>query len=288
MAIYHLVVKVVQRSAGRSATAAAAFRAACVIHCEREGKTHNYTRKQGVVEGFILAPEGAPAWAQDRAALWNAAEARERRRDGVPAREWELGLPAELSLADRRELTRAFAQALVARYGVAADVTIHAPNRDGDQRNWHAHVLTTTRRLGTEGLTSKTRELDAPGTRSGELRILRELWADLQNAALARAGRPERVDHRRLAVQREAALARGDAAKAEELDRPPEVKLGVLASGAERQARRRAEREGRPYVSVTDRGELTQAVRQVREAWAELRKHKKRAREAGPETGQGG
>ncbi|MBP1806954.1 hypothetical protein J2Z33_002821, partial [Rubellimicrobium aerolatum] len=165
MAIYHLVVKVVQRSAGRSAKAAAAFRAACVISCEREGKTHNYERKRGVVDAFIVAPEDAPAWAQDRAALWNAAEARERRRDGVPAREWELGLPAELSPTEQRELARAFAQALVARYGVAADVTIHAPDREGDQRTWHAHVLTTTRRLGPEGLSGKTRELDARAPR---------------------------------------------------------------------------------------------------------------------------
>lgn len=96
MAAYHLTLKVVQRSKGRSATAAAAFRAACTIHCEREGKTHNYTRKQGVVDAFIVAPEGSPAWAHDRAALWNTAEMREVRRDGVTAREWELGLPAEL------------------------------------------------------------------------------------------------------------------------------------------------------------------------------------------------
>ncbi|MBP1807044.1 hypothetical protein J2Z33_002911, partial [Rubellimicrobium aerolatum] len=114
------------------------------------------------------------------------------------------------------------------------------------------------------------------------------LWADLQNAALARAGRPERVDHRRLAVQREAALARGDMAKAEALDRPPEVKLGPAVSGAERKARRAAEREGRTYLPVTENGEFTQAVRQVRHAWAELRRQAEALPEAGAETGQGG
>ena len=103
MASYHLTVKAVQRSKGRSATAAAAFRAACVIRCEREGKTHNYRSKQGVADAFIVAPEGAPAWALDREMLWNAAEARERRRDVVTAREWELGLPSELDADARRE-----------------------------------------------------------------------------------------------------------------------------------------------------------------------------------------
>ena len=95
MASYHLSVKTIKRSAGRSVTAAAAYRAGCEIVCEREGRVHDYTRKFGVEAAFILAPEDAPDWAQDRAALWNAAEARETRANSVTAREWELALPAE-------------------------------------------------------------------------------------------------------------------------------------------------------------------------------------------------
>lgn len=80
---------------------------------------HDYTAKRGVDACFILAPDDAPEWAQDRAALWNAAEARETRSNSVTAREWELGLPSEISDAARIEITRAFAQQLVERYGVA-------------------------------------------------------------------------------------------------------------------------------------------------------------------------
>ena len=79
MASYHLSVKTIKRSAGRSATAAAAYRSGERIDCEREGRMHDYTRKTGIEETFILAPENAPDWAQDRAALWNAAEAAETR-----------------------------------------------------------------------------------------------------------------------------------------------------------------------------------------------------------------
>ena len=122
---------------------------------------HDYTRKSGVEETFIVAPEGAPAWAQDRAALWNAAEARETRINSVTAREWELALPSEIGAAERSAIVRDFAQELVARYGVAVDVAIHAPHREGDQRNHHAHVLTSTRVLTADGFTDKTRVLDA-------------------------------------------------------------------------------------------------------------------------------
>lgn len=45
MAIYHLSVKAISRSAGRSATAAAAYRAGCKIADERTGEIHDYSRK---------------------------------------------------------------------------------------------------------------------------------------------------------------------------------------------------------------------------------------------------
>ena len=75
MALYHLSIKAVSRSSGRSAVGAAAYRSGELIACDREGRVHDYTRKLGVEDSFILAPDGAPDWAQDRAALWNAAEA---------------------------------------------------------------------------------------------------------------------------------------------------------------------------------------------------------------------
>ena len=51
----------------------------------------------------ILAPETAPAWVQDRAALWNAVEAAETRRNAQLARELVLTLPRELTPEQRLE-----------------------------------------------------------------------------------------------------------------------------------------------------------------------------------------
>lgn len=279
MASYHLSVKTIKRSAGRSATAAAAYRAGCEIACDREGRVHDYSRKLGVEEAFILAPDDAPDWAQDRAALWNAAEARETRANSVTAREWELALPAELDAAERRVLVMGFARELVARYGVAADVAIHAPHRDGDQRNHHAHVLTTTRVLTAEGLTDKTRVLDAKATGGPEIEAMRARWAELQNLALERQGHEVSVDHRSLAAQREAALAEGHELRAEELDRAPEIKLGPAASAIERREMQAAWYEDRDYVPVTERGAAVQAARQERALLAELRARLELARE---------
>lgn len=290
MASYHLSVKTIKRSAGRSATAAAAYRSASVIACDREGREHDYTAKRGVEACFILAPDDAPSWVQDRAALWNAAEARETRSNSVTAREWELALPSELSDAARIDIARAFAQALVERYGVAADVAIHAPHCEGDQRNHHAHILTTTRVLSADGLTDKTRTLDAASTGGPEIEAMRGYWAELQNHALELAGQEERVDHRSLEVQREEALSLGDTLKAEELDREPELKLGPAANAIERRAKLVAEAEGYEYEPLTQRGARVHAVRQAKAMFAEMRERLEMAREAwadAREEGQG-
>jgi hypothetical protein len=257
VAIYHLSVKAVSRSSGRSAPAAAAYRTGERIVNERDGVTHDYSRRIGVEQSFIVAPPSA-AWAHDRSQLWNAAEAAENRKNSLVAREYEVALPAELSAQGRVDLARDFAAELVERYGVAADVAIHAPGKDGDIRNHHAHILTTTRTVGTDGLGPKTRVLDDP--KSGEIERVREVWAGLTNRALEREGVGERVDHRSLAAQREVAMERSqDQARpeperqaaerqAQDLDREPTVHLGPAASALERRGQN------------SDRGDQMRAV----------------------------
>lgn len=288
MAGYHLSVKTIKRCAWRSATAAAAYRSASVIPCDREGRMHDYTAKRGVEACFILAPVDAPDWAQDRAALWNAVEARETRSNSVTAREWELALPSEISDAARIEIARAFAQQLVERYGVAADVAIQAPHREGDQRNHHAHILTTTRVLSAEGLTDKTRILDAASTGGPEIEAMRGVWAELQNHALELAGQEERVDHRSLEVQREETLSLDKLLKAEELDREPELKLGPAANAIERHAQLVADAEGRDYEPLTQRGARVHAVRQAKAMFAEMRERLELARDVWAEAREEG
>ena len=245
VAIYHLSVKSVSRATGRSAPAAAAYRTGERIVNERDGMTHDYSHRTGVEQSFIVAPTGAE-WAYDRSALWNAAEAAEKRKDAKVAREYEVALPAELSAKGRADLARAFAAEIVERYGVAADVAIHAPGKDGDSRNHHAHILTTTRTVSADGLGVKTRQLDQSTTASVEVEQLRDVWGGLTNRALEREGVGERVDHRSLAARREAALdvvqdqARPESERqaaerqAQDLDREPTVHLGPAAAAIER------------------------------------------------------
>src|ERR1035438_6566071 len=91
MALYHLSMKPLSRSSGRSSVASAAYRAAERLENERDGIVHDFSRRSGVEHAEIMLPAGVDAaWAKERSALWNAAEASEKRKDARVAREIEV------------------------------------------------------------------------------------------------------------------------------------------------------------------------------------------------------
>ncbi|WP_256678634.1 MobA/MobL family protein, partial [Pseudomonas sp. FSL R10-2189] len=215
------------------AVAAAAYRSGSELVDERTGLVHDYTRKGGVVSAEIIAPDGGSA---ERGALWNAAELAENRKDSRTAREWIVALPAELDAGQRRELAVSFGAELARRYGVAVDVAIHEPDREGDNRNHHAHILTTTRRVsrGAAGelvmgdkssieLADKKRRELGLGPAADEVKAIRQLWEQTANRALERAGSTERIDARSL--------------KDQGIDREATTHLGPVASEMERRGR---------------------------------------------------
>lgn len=261
MAIYHLRATMISRSAGRSATAAAAYRVGERIEDHRTGLIFDYRARGGVDHVEILAPAHAPEWAQDRAALWNAVEAAETRKNSQVAREIRVALPAELDHGQRVELVRDFCQRQFVGRGMVADIALHAPGREGDDRNHHAHILLTTREIAAEGFTTKNRDWNAVEVLEG----WREAWAQDANLALELAGHAERIDHRTLEAQRIEALElahvaqeQGHEAEALEhtvraaaLDRPP---LPQLSAGA---------------WQLKERGQEVAAVR----VWHEVKAH---------------
>src|SRR5471032_1586733 len=210
MAVCHFALQAISRGKGRSAIAAAAYRSGTALTNEATGKRHDYSRRvsSGEIdpsETDILVPEGVAATlALDRSQLWNAAERAERRRDSRVATEILLALPAELDRAQRRALTTQYAQLLADRYGVAVDYAIHPPSKAGDQRNHHAHLLMTTRRISARGLGERSalehnedkRKALGLLRRAAEIRNLCEEWAQLANRALERAGQEARLDPR--------------------------------------------------------------------------------------------
>jgi ATP-dependent exoDNAse (exonuclease V) alpha subunit len=216
MAFFRLEAKILGREGrGRSVIAAAAYRAGTKIKDEIKDKIFDYTRRvKGVIETAILTPEGAPAWATSSGQLWNAVEAGEKRKDAQLAREFILAVPPELSADAQFQAAVDWAKKELVTSGMIAEVSLHH-TKSG--RNPHVHILCTMRKLDGEKFNAKkAREWD-------DVAVLvkqRESWAAAANAALEKAGRPERVDHRSL--------------KDQGIDRLPQPKIGVVETAMKR------------------------------------------------------
>lgn len=203
MAIFVLQLKTIKRALGRMATAACAYRAGEAIWDERTATKHDYTKRCGVSDKFLLFAAGVPQELQNREKLWNGAEKAERRKDAVVARELVLALPWELNREQRRAVAMKMGWYLVWQLGVAVDVCIHEPSwkRGHDVRNHHAHIMFTTRRVDANGFGEKTRELDVHRTGRDIVKAMRRAWMDFCNEALAEAGIDSRIDCRTLVEQ---------------------------------------------------------------------------------------
>ena len=262
MAIFHLQIKPVTRGTGRTATSAAAYRAGERMRDERTGALYDHSKREDVLHKEIFLPskldptDAGTEWARDRSTLWNEAEKAEKQSNSRVAREYQVALPAELSAEQRVTLARGFSRELADRYNVAVDLAIHAPRPEGDPRNFHAHLLATTREVTPEGLGPKTGVDMAGGTRSElglppsreEFRTLRARWAELTNEALQAAHSEARIDHRTL--------------QAQGIDRAPTPRLPRSALAAERRgersevAERIRERQRRRFAERRNETEL--------------------------------
>lgn len=240
MAIYHLSVQVISRGGGRSCVAAAAYRAGEKLADERQGLTHDYTRRGDVRETFIMAPPEAPAWVTDRQALWTAVDAAEKRKDARTAREVNVALPRELTSEQQREVVREFVQAAFVERGMVADVAIHE-GHNVQEPNPHAHILLTTRTMTADGFGPKNRDWNAK-----ELLVTwRTQWEITCNEALEDAQQTVRIDARSLVAQGVT-------------DRLPTVHEGVAV--------RQMERRG----VQTERGDINRVVKAHRQTVVDL------------------
>lgn len=257
MAIFIASTKSISRGKGQSAVASASYRAGVELQDERYGKKHDYSNRFGVMSADIILPSslkniGATI---ERGELWNKAEKAENRKDARVAREWLVNLPHELNKEQRKKLAHTFAQALADRYGVIADCAIHKPTdkeieRGADARNFHAHIMLTTRKAelndnneivltdkSTAELSDKKRREIKLERMSHEVKEVRQLWERVANEKLAEHG-IELIDSRSY--------------KDRQLDIEPQLKMGSVATKKERD---KYERELRKAKEAQKKGE---------------------------------
>lgn len=274
MAIYHLSAQVIGRGSGRSSIAAAAYRSGEKLKNELTGDAWDFRKKTGVAITGIEAPEGVPDWAKDRTELWNEVERKENRVNSRFAREFNIALPAELTLEENTKLLKDFISENFTKRGLVSDWAIHDPKdteknptahqtevpEESDNRNIHAHIMTTTRKIDRDGWTEKDRE----GNRLEALQEIRESWAKTVNKELERKGLDERIDHRTL--------------EAQGINREPQQHMGPKATALERREetpdRKRffsEEREIEPPSQIKDTAPTIAETDEIRKDSATLK-----------------
>ena len=265
MAVYHLKVSIGSRAGGQSAGAKADY-------IEREG---NYEKDREELEHKEHG--NMPEWAKDDPhSYWEAADEHER-ANGRLYREIQFALPKELNEEQRRELASSFAASVTEGERLPYTLAIHRGGPNGE--NPHAHLMFSER--PNDGIERgkeqwfKRYNAKAPekgGTQKSRaampqawLEDTRKAWAREANAALERAGRGERIDHRSLAERRDVAERSGDLQQAAELSREPNVHLGPERYRAMRGGESATvQRAGRvDQVNAADRGERATDNRRV-------------------------
>ena len=245
MAIYHFNCKVISRSDGGSAVAAAAYRSASVL-TDACGYKHVYTKKRDVVRTRIYVPDGCPP--VEREDLWCLAERTDKRKNSCLAREANIALPVELTAAERSQVAANFCTWLSNEYGVAVDCCEHAGRKKSAHENRHIHVQWTTRRFLPDGtLGVKTRELDDFKTRKEHLKRIRGKWADCCNAYLQYYGTS--IDARSYEDQG--------------IEKVPQIHVGPPATAMERRG------------VATERGTINRSIVALNNATEKLKKEEK-------------
>ena len=281
MAIYHCSIKIISRGKGKSAVAAAAYRAGEKLTNDFDGETHDYTHKGGVVHTEILLPGHAPAAFSDRAVLWNAVEKIEKAKNAQLAREIEIALPRELTREQGISLVREYVKEQFVNAGMCADFAIH----DTGGGNPHAHIMLTMRPIQQGGawgakqkkeyiLDPQGKKIYDPKKRQYKCKAIpatdwneqtkaeewRAAWAQLCNRALEQYGHNQRIDHR--SYERQG------------IDQIPTVHLGVAASAMEKRGIRTERGDLNREIEVTN-----QKLRQLKARIAKLQKWLKEEQE---------
>ena len=147
MAIYHASFKIIRRSKRQSAVASSAYRSGKKLYDEREGKTHDYRRKKGVIYHEVMLCKNAPEQWKDEEKLWNEVEASEKSEKAQLAREADFALPKELDEKQQIDLARDYVKRNFVDQGMCVQLDLHNPH--GDQP--HFHVMMTMRAVDKNG-----------------------------------------------------------------------------------------------------------------------------------------
>ena len=182
MAIAFVRASTVSRSKGGAAAAALAYEACDELE-GMDGSMYDFRNKAS-----LETPTQIVGMECDLQELADKMELSETRKNSTVARRYIVALPHEISKEERADLALGCLEHLNQEYGVAGAVTVHEPDKGGDERNYHAHITISDRAVDEHGeFGKKVRVLTAMKTRNVELEKIKEQVAEKARAIAKRA-----------------------------------------------------------------------------------------------------
>lgn len=278
MAIQFARIEIVSRSNGGNACCKGAYNARAIVKDKKTSITYNFKNKGDNVYHKVLLPEYADKKFLSVSQLMNEVEECEKRKDSQLLKDIVLALPddKELTLEDRIKITHLLIEKRGwVKEGLGVQVDIHEPH-DGE-KNWHAHLLVTTRRFTHDGLTfgAKATDLNPEFKKFGnkayaipEVDQIHEELKDIINNYFKEKGLDNRVDAISINSQEHVGPVRmrsilNEAARRNEERREAEIEY--LNSGV------RVLEKVTKHMSVFTKGDLSRAVKCIPDSEARER-----------------
>lgn len=256
------------------------------LHCDYINREGRYAQGEMKEELAYKEAGNLPYWAKSASHFFECADAFER-KNGNAYTEFEVALPAELSLEENIELV----QELVAEH-VGEDkvysFAIHEKmaSLDNKQRQPHAHIMFSERIITDKnkvkyideffkrankknpelGGYSKDRRFMCQG--ADNIRIIRKFWENKINEAYEKYGFDIKVSCETLEKQRVQALTNGDTLTAAELDRPAQVHLGPKLAG---EMKRQLESKEFKVEMLSEKAQIVYIAKQLKEVNEKIR-----------------
>ncbi|SPP24355.1 conjugal transfer protein TraA [Orientia tsutsugamushi] len=204
MAIRFTRVEFLSRSKGGDSCRKAAYNARTIVENEKTGIKYNFSRKKDNVYHTVLIPDYVNQKFKNIQTLMNEVERTAKHPNSQLLKDIVIALPdeKELNLEHRIELTHRIVDAMEwVQKGLGVQIDIHKP-QIGD-KNWHVHILVTTRRFRKDGTGLGARAVDLNPkiiTFNGkkvvikDSKMIHEIAKEETNAYFAELGLPNRVD----------------------------------------------------------------------------------------------
>ncbi len=148
----HISFKPIAKNGKQSITSMSAYRSNLKLQNISDNKVFDYTRRKNNILSCLFVEDekvitDKKELISETPLYWACNEIKENRKDSRIAKEVLFSLPAEVDDEARQRIALTFAKYLKNKYNAMLQVDIHKPTLKNNDKNYHCHILISSRQL---------------------------------------------------------------------------------------------------------------------------------------------